>query len=126
MPKQRLQPASMEDPKRYSLGWKAANTVYLAGAIGTNDDGSLSPDIKTQTRRSWQKLAAVMQEAGGSLQDIVKVTVFITDMRYQHAQGEVREEFFPGDKPASTLVQCVALAMPGALIEIEAVAVLGG
>ena len=124
MAKQRIQPATLEDPQRYSLGWKAGNTVYLAGAIGTNDDGSLSPDIKVQTRRAWEKLSKVMEEAGGSLRDIVKVTVFLTDMRYQHGQGEVRAELFPGDKPASTLVQCVALAIPGALIEIEGIAIL--
>jgi len=121
----RLQPASLQDPVRYSLGWKAGNTVYLAGAIGSNDDGSISPDFKTQARRAWQKLEIVMKEAGGSLQNIVKTTVFITDMRYQQAHGEVRAEVLPGSSPpASTLIQCVALAQPGALIEIEAVAIL--
>jgi enamine deaminase RidA (YjgF/YER057c/UK114 family) len=65
-----------------------------------------------------------MQEAGGSLTDIVKLTVFITDMRWRDGYGEVRAEFFPADPPASTLVQVVALADPKALIEIEGIAVL--
>ena len=124
MARQRLQPANLEDPIRYSRGWKVGNTVYLAGAIGHNPDGSLSPDIRVQTRRSFEQLEAVLKEAGGSLDDIVKMTVFITDMRYREGYGEVRAELFKGDAPASTLVQCVALAAPGALIEIEAVAVL--
>ena len=124
MAHQRLQPKNLADPVRYSLGWKCGNTVYLAGAIGHNPDGSLTPDIRVQTRRSYEQLEAVLKEAGGSLQDIVKTTVFITDMRYRDGYGEVRAEFFKGDAPASTLIQCVALASPGAMIEIEAVAVV--
>lgn len=124
MARQRLQPKDLEDPVRYSRGWKTGNTVYLAGAIGHNPDGSLTPDIRVQTRRSYEQLEAVLKEAGGSLQDIVKTTVFITDMRYREGYGEVRAELFKGDAPASTLIQCVALAAPGAMIEIEAVAVL--
>ncbi len=124
MARVRLQPKQLEDPVRYSRGWKTGNTVYLAGALGNNPDGSLSPDIRVQTRRAFEQLAAVLAEAGGSLKDIVKMTVFITDMRYREGYGEVRAELFPGDAPASTLIQCVALATPGALIEIEGIAVL--
>jgi len=50
--------------------------------------------------------------------------VFVTDIRYREPYGEVRQEFFPANPPASTLVQIAALAIPGALIEIEAVAVI--
>jgi 2-iminobutanoate/2-iminopropanoate deaminase len=124
MARQRLQPKELEDPVRYSRGWKVGSTVYLAGAIGHNPDGSLTPDIRVQTRRSLEQLQAVLKEAGGSLKDIVKLTVFITDMRFREGYGEVRAEFFPGDAPASTLIQCVALATPGAMIEIEGIAVL--
>lgn len=124
MPRQRLQPKTLEDPVRYSRGWKVGNTVYLAGALGPNPDGSYTPDIRVQTRRAFEQLGAVLQEAGGRLQDIVKLTVFITDMRYREGYGEVRAELFPGDAPASTLIQCVALAVPEGLIEIEGVAVL--
>jgi enamine deaminase RidA (YjgF/YER057c/UK114 family) len=52
------------------------------------------------------------------------VTVFVTDIRYREPYGEVRTKFFPDNPPASTLVQIAALAIPGALIEIEAVAVI--
>jgi enamine deaminase RidA (YjgF/YER057c/UK114 family) len=124
MARQRLQPKHLEDPVRYSRGWKVGNTVYLAGAIGHNPDGTLTPDIRVQTRRSIEQLQAVLAEAGGTLKDIVKLTVFITDMRFREGYGEVRAEFFPGDAPASTLIQCVALAAPGAMIEIEGIAVL--
>jgi tRNA (cytidine32/uridine32-2'-O)-methyltransferase len=124
MARQRLQPSSLADPIRYSHGYRVGNTVYLAGALGTEADGSMVADINVQTRRAFEKLATVMQEAGGSLADIVKTTVFITDMRFREGYGEVRAEFIKGDAPASTLVQVVALADPRALIEIEAIAVL--
>ena len=124
MPRTRLQPASLPDPIRYSHGFRVGNTVYLAGALGNEPDGSLSPDIRIQTRRAFEKLATVLREAGGSLAEIVKLTVFITDMRWREGYGEVRAELFPHDPPASTLVQVVALADPSALIEIEAIAVL--
>jgi 2-iminobutanoate/2-iminopropanoate deaminase len=124
MPRTRLQPAHLSDPVRYSRGWRVGNTVYLAGALGAEADGTYSPDVRTQTRRAFETLAAVMQSAGGALKDIVKLTVYITDMRFREGYGEVRAEFLPGDAPASTLVQIVALADPSALIEIEAIAVI--
>jgi len=112
------------EPGCYSHGWRVSNTVYLAGALGAESDGSLAPDVRVQTRRAFEKLATILQEAGGSLTDIIKLTVFITDMRLRDGYGEVRAQFFPHDPPASTLVQVVALADPAALIEIEGVAVL--
>jgi enamine deaminase RidA (YjgF/YER057c/UK114 family) len=60
------------------------------------------------------------------MDDVVKVTVFVTDVRYREPYGEVRSEFFGSDPPASTLVQIGNLAIPDALIEIEAVAALDG
>ena len=124
MARTRLQPASLPDPVRYSHGFRAGSTVYLAGALGAEADGTFRPDIATQTRRAFERLSVVMAEAGGRLQDIVKLTVFVTDMRWREGYGQVRAEFFPGEPPASTLVQVVALADPYALIEIEAIAVL--
>jgi enamine deaminase RidA (YjgF/YER057c/UK114 family) len=124
MPKTRLQPATLPDPVRYSHGFRVGNTVYLAGALGAEVDGSFVADIRVQTRRAFEKLATVMAEAGGSLADVVKLTVYVTDMRWRDGYGEVRAGFFAGDPPASTLVQVVALADPSALIEIEAIAVL--
>ena len=66
----------------------------------------------------------ILEAGGASLGDVVKVTVFVTDIRYREGYGEVRQEFFGSNPPASTLVQISCLAVPGALIEIEAVAVI--
>ncbi len=66
----------------------------------------------------------ILETAGSRLSDVVKITVFVTDIRFREPYGEVRKEFFSADPPASTLVQVACLAIPGALIEIEAVAVI--
>jgi enamine deaminase RidA (YjgF/YER057c/UK114 family) len=102
------------------------DTIYLAGQLATDADGNLvAPnDIRGQARASFQNIARVLEAAGASLKDVVRITVFITDMRYREGYHEARAEFYPTDPPASTLVQVVALAVPGALIEIEAVAVV--
>jgi len=127
MARTRIQPNDMPDPSpRYSLGWRVGNTIYVAGQLATDNDGNLvgANDIRAQTRRALEKLKRVLEVGGAKLSDVVKITVFITDLRYQQGMGEVRREFFPSNPPASTLVQVVALAVPGALIEIEAIAVV--
>jgi 2-iminobutanoate/2-iminopropanoate deaminase len=122
-----IQPSDMADPRpRYTHAWRVNDTIYVAGQLATDADGKLvAPnDIRGQARAALQNLARVLETAGASLQDVVKTTVFITDMRYREGYHEARQEFYPSDPPASTLVQIVALALPGALIEIEAVAVV--
>jgi len=122
-----IQPADMADPRpRYTHGWRVGNTVYVAGQLALDKDGSLvgPNDIRAQARRVLENMARVLQDGGASLRDVVKITVFVTDIRYREPYGEVRTEFFPANPPASTLVQVACLAVPGALIEIEAVAVI--
>ncbi|HEY7066814.1 MAG TPA: RidA family protein [Chloroflexota bacterium] len=122
-----IQPPGRPDPRpRYSHAWKVGNTIYVAGQLATDTSGKLvgANDMRAQTRQAFENLAAVLEAAGASLRDVVKTTVFITDMRHREAYSEVRQQFYTSDPPASTLVQVVALAEPGALIEIEAVAVV--
>jgi 2-iminobutanoate/2-iminopropanoate deaminase len=71
-------------------------------------------------------LGAVLQHAGASFADVLKVTVFLLDAADRHAVNEVRKEFFGATRPASTLVQVAALAVPGLLVEVEAVAGIPG
>jgi reactive intermediate/imine deaminase len=122
-----IQPVDMADPRpRYTHGWRVGNTVYVAGQLALDKSGKLvgPNDIAAQTRQIFENIKRVLEGGGASLRDVVKVTVFVTDIRYREPYGEVRKEFYPVDPPASTLVQIAALAIPGALIEIEAVAVI--
>jgi len=117
----------MADPRpRYTHAWRVNDTIYVAGQLATDGEGKLvAPnDIRGQARAAFENIGRVLEAAGASLKDVVRMTVFITDMRYREGYHEVRQQFYPTDPPASTLVQIVALAVPGALIEIEATAVL--
>jgi reactive intermediate/imine deaminase len=122
-----IQPVDMADPRpRYTHGWRVGNTVYVAGQLALDKAGKLvgPNDIGAQTRQIFENIKRVLQGGGATLQDVVKVTVFVTDIRYREGYGEARLQFFSANPPASTLVQVAALAVPGALIEIEAVAVI--
>jgi reactive intermediate/imine deaminase len=122
-----IQPADLADPRpRYTHGWRVGNTVYVAGQLALDKEGKLvgPNDIAAQSRRVFENMRRILETAGSRLGDVVKITVFVTDIRFREPYGEVRKEFFPADPPASTLVQVACLAIPGALIEIEAVAVI--
>jgi len=122
-----IQPVDMADPRpRYTHGWRVGNSVYVAGQLALDKAGKLvgPNDIGAQTRQIFENMKRVLEGGGATLRHVVKITVFVTDIRYREGYGEVRQQFFPADPPASTLVQVAALAVPGALIEIEAVAVI--
>ena len=122
-----IAPPGMKDQRpRYTLGWRVGQTIYVAGQLPYDGEGNLVGigDIKAQTRRVFENVRKVVEAGGGTMDDVVKLTVFVTDVRYREAYGEVRTEFFGPNPPASTLVQIGNLALPGALIEIEAVAAL--
>ncbi len=101
--------------------------VWLAGHLAPEDaDGnSLAGDFDAQVRRTFEKLTATLAEAGGALDDIVTMTVFITEVRFNTRFVELRKEFFGADYPASTLVTVAALNRPEMMVEIQAVAVVG-
>jgi 2-iminobutanoate/2-iminopropanoate deaminase len=80
--------------------------------------------VVAQTRQVFANVGAVLEAAGAGFGDVVKVTVFLTDVDDRRAVNTVREEVFGGTRPASTLVEVSRLAVPGARIEVEAVAVI--
>ena len=81
-------------------------------------------DIKLQTETVLDHVKTVLREAGGGMDDVVKVTVFITDMGLYDEIHEVRRRYFGDPYPASSMVEVSALIDPRLLIEIEAVAVI--
>jgi len=101
--------------------------VWLAGLLAPEDeDGtSLAGDFRAQVRCVFRKMARQMEEVGGSLDDVVTMTGYITEVRYNLDFVELRKEFFSEDRyPASTLVTVQALNRPEALVEVTATAVL--
>ena len=128
MARRPIAPPDMKDQRpRYTLGWRAGDTIYVAGQLPYDKDGNLVGvgDIKAQARRVLENVRKVVEAGGGTMDDVVKITVFVTDVRSREPYAEVRSEFFGANPPASTFVQIANLAVPHALIEIEAIAVVG-
>ena len=117
------------DPPTYSQGIKVTNAqtlLFLAGQVAYDKDGSPMHrgDFKAQARECFKALKALCEAQGGTLQNIVKINTYITDIRYRVDLVPVREEFFGKKGPASTLIAVPALAHPDYMIEVEAIAVV--
>jgi reactive intermediate/imine deaminase len=111
---------------RYSHAVMAqGRTLYVAGQVPINADGEVvGADAATQARQVLSNLAAVLKTASATLADVVKTTVYLTNLDDRAAVGEVRRAHFPGDSPANTLLVVAGLADPRYLVEIDAIAVL--
>ena len=110
----------------YADAVRAGDLLFVSGCVPVDGEGKLvgGDDITAQTEKVFENIGLVLAAAGASAADVVKVTVFVTDMADRAAINEVRKRFFGEARPASTLVEISALAIPGAKVEIEAVAVL--
>jgi enamine deaminase RidA (YjgF/YER057c/UK114 family) len=105
---------------------KGGTTVYLAGVGGATDaqGKSLAGDFTAQTHAVFARIKENLAEAGGTLEDIVTMTVFITDSRYGDEFIEIRKGYFQRGYPASALIGVESLARPEMLVEVQAIAVL--
>jgi enamine deaminase RidA (YjgF/YER057c/UK114 family) len=128
MPKQEyLSPDGMAKSRGYSQVVKVGNTVYIAGQVSVNPEGNVvgKGDAEAQVRQVWRNLEAAAKGAGGTLQNIVKTTTYVTSIEHAGAVRKVRDELFrSGNPPTSTLLVISALASPDYLVEIEAIAVV--
>jgi enamine deaminase RidA (YjgF/YER057c/UK114 family) len=117
------------DPPIYAQAVKvegAQTFLFLAGQVDYDATGACAHpgDFKAQARGALAALKAQVEAGGATLSNIVKVTTYITDMRYRADYGPIRTEFFGAKMPPHTLVGVASLAAPEFLIEIEAIAVL--
>jgi enamine deaminase RidA (YjgF/YER057c/UK114 family) len=106
---------------------RVGNTVYLSGTTGTDENGVITApgDIEEQTRQIFRKFEALLVSLGGSCDDIVSTTDFVTTTDRYHRTAAVRREFFRQGFPTATGVVVAGLVRKDALIEISAIAVLG-
>ena len=107
----------------YSQGVKAGNMVFTSGQLPINPETGelLTGDIKEQARMSLNNVKAILEEAGATLEDVVKVTIFLDDVSTFSLVNEVYGEFFSNHKPARSCVEVAKLPLNGE-IEIEAIA----
>lgn len=130
MPKQALHSDKVAAPFGvFSQGIEATGKrlLFISGMTAREPGGGVvgKGDIRQQTRQALENLRAVLEAGHASLDDVVKVTVFLTDMAHLMDVHAVRAEYFRPPYPASTLVQVASLVSPDMLIEIEAIAVTG-
>jgi enamine deaminase RidA (YjgF/YER057c/UK114 family) len=108
---------------------QGGRTVWLAGQTATRDEAGndISGDFEAQMKTIFVLLDKTLRRTGGSLANMVTMTVFINDPRHGDRFTELRRGFFPdGNYPASALITVSHFARPGMLIEIQGVAVIGG
>ena len=113
-----------EPISHYTDAVRFGDLLFISGAAAFDSDGNVvgKGDVVTQTRVVLQNIRDALQAVGADMGDVLKVTVFLTDIADRAAINPVRQEFFGDAKPASTLFEVSALAVPDMLVEIEAVA----
>ena len=128
MPKQEVVSPRLAEPNgHFAQATKAAGQlVFISGMTARNAEGGITGigDVTAQTHQVIQNLQAAVEAAGGTLDDIARVDVYVRDIGDFDAIHAVRRQYFTGVAPASTMVEVSAFTRPDYLIEINAIAVL--
>ena len=105
---------------------RAGGLLFVSGIVPVDGNGELvgGDDVVEQARQVFRNMEAVLAAAGCGFADVVKLTVFLTDVDDRPLVNPVRQQVFGSARPASTLVEVSALVVPGARIEVEAVALV--
>ena len=130
MPKTRVYSSAVAEapPGRWSNAIRAGEFLFISGQVSRSNDGKTieGKGEYEQSKIIFTKIKSLVEAAGGTTDDVVKVTIYVVNIRQNTEVWRARQEFFKGDFPASTLVQVAALGTPEVLVEIEAVAHVGG
>jgi 2-iminobutanoate/2-iminopropanoate deaminase len=115
-------------PGLWSNCIRAGDLLFISGQVARPLDGGktlVGSNEYEQAKQIFTRIKCICEGAGGSLDDLVKMTIFMVNIKNNTEVWRARREFFSGDFPASTLVEVRSLAGPETLVEIEAVAYLG-
>ncbi len=118
-------PRSVKPP--FAMGVQVGETIYVSGHVSQDKDGNVvgDGDMAEQTRQVFKNIEEVLAQAGASMEDVVKITTYITDMTRYAEFSAVRSEVFPNAGMASATVACSGLVRPEFLVEVETIAVKG-
>ncbi len=125
-----VNPWNWQDSYGFAQAWRvqgAASLIFVSGQAAISPEGEvLHPDdFRAQAWLTFENLRTVLEQAGGSLESVVKLGAYVLDMANLADYAAIHAEFFVGHRPAQTLVQVAGLALPGMQIEVEAYAVSG-
>ena len=127
MEREEFRVAGQTEPiSHYTDAVRAGGLLFVSGVVPVDGEGHVvgGDDVVEQARQVFRNMGEVLAAAGCSFSDVVKVTVFLTNVDDRARINPVRQEFFGAARPASTLVEISALAVPGARIEVDAVAAI--
>jgi reactive intermediate/imine deaminase len=113
------------EPFRLALGYRVGDMLYISGQAAISPEGEIvgAGDFDAQAEQVFRNLERVLRAGGSSLANVVKVTIFLTDMANFPKIVELRGKWFTPPYPADTIVEVTSLALPELQIEIEAIAV---
>jgi 2-iminobutanoate/2-iminopropanoate deaminase len=119
-------PGQAEPISHYTDAVRVGDLLFVSGCVPVDADGRLvgGDDVVAQARQAFANVGAILEAAGAGFADVAKVTIFLTDVDDRPKINPVRQELFGAARPASTLIEVPRLAIPGAKIEVEAVAAL--
>ena len=104
-----------------SPGVRVGDTLYVSGHVGTDADGNIAEGCEAQSRQVMANIRAVIEAAGGKMEDVAKITCFLTNMDDYPAYAQVRRETWPANPPASSTVGVSCLVRPELVVEVEAI-----
>jgi 2-iminobutanoate/2-iminopropanoate deaminase len=125
--REEIRVAALAEPiSHFTDAVRAGDLLFLSGVVPVDADGRLvgGDDVVAQARQVFANIEHVLRAAGATFGDVIKVTIFLTDVDDRPLINPVRQEVFGAARPASTLVEVSRLVVPGARIEVEAVALL--
>jgi 2-iminobutanoate/2-iminopropanoate deaminase len=104
------------------------NQVFIAGMTANDGAGGMLGDgsMYSQAKETFTKIRSLIRAAGGTMNDLIRLDIYVTDIKQREEVWRARREFFTGDFPTSTLVEVRALATPKLLVEINAIGFLAG
>ena len=119
--------AKWEDIIGYSRAVKIGNVIEVTGTVAVDENSLLvgKNDAYAQTKYIIEKIEKVLHKAGGSLKDVVRTRMFVTDIKRWEEYGKAHGEFFKDIKPCTSMIEIKRLIAPEYLIEIEASAIIG-
>ncbi len=127
MKREEIRVAGQAEPiSHFTDAVRAGMLVFVSGIVAVDSEGRLvgGDDVVEQTRQVFRNMGDVLAAAGCGFADVVKVTVFLTDVEDRPRINPVRQQVFGDTRPASTLVEVPRLAVEGAKVEIECVALV--
>ena len=126
MAKQFINPESLPRGGRATQIVKTGNTIYISGQVSSEESGKLvgEGDPEVQARQIYKNISEALKAVGGTMADIVKTTIYVTNRDYFQAVGKVRQEIWREKPPANTAVVVSGLVNPTYLIEVDAIAVI--